>query len=393
MLPISRRTMLSASAAGLLAGRAQFGFSPASSASVPELIVDEVKTISLQSDRYHGWPTMIRRQNGELLVVCSGGRETHVCPFGRVELIRSFDDGQTWTYARTLLDGPIDDRDAGILETAAGTLLATTFSSLAYEPTLTRAIATAQQGKPTMTADRLARWRAAHGRIADGQHSNHLGCWMLRSDDGGLNWSPAYRVPVNSPHGPTNLSDGRLFYAGVALWEKNRQVGFSTSADDGNTWAPLTKLPIRAGDDASSYHELHAVEAANGRLIVQIRNHNKKNNRETLQTHSTDGGKTWAEPHSIGVWGLPSHLLKLSDDRLLMTYGHRRTPLGNQARISNDHGQTWSDAMVLNGDASSGDLGYPSSVEISPGHFATVWYEKLKGNALAQLRMAKWRLT
>ena len=393
MLPISRRTMLSASAAGLLAGRTQFGFSSAPSAFVPEFIVDEVKTISLQSDRYHGWPTMIRRKNGELLVVCSGGRETHVCPFGRVELIRSFDDGQTWTYARTLLDGPIDDRDAGILETAAGTLLATTFSSLAYEPTLTRAIAAAQQGKPTMPADRLARWRAAHGRIADGQHSNHLGCWMLRSDDGGLNWSPAYRVPVNSPHGPTNLSDGRLFYAGVALWEKGRPVGFSTSADDGNTWTPLTKLPIRVGDDASSYHELHAVEAANGRLIVQIRNHNKKNNRETLQTHSTDGGKTWAEPHSIGVWGLPSHLLKLSDDRLLMTYGHRRAPLGNQARISNDHGQTWSDAMVLDGDASSGDLGYPSSVEISPGHFATVWYEKLKGNALAQLRMAKWRLT
>lgn len=393
MLPISRRTMLSVSAAGLLAGRTQFGFSPAPSASVPEFIVDEVKTISLQSDRYHGWPTMIRRKNGELLVVCSGGRETHVCPFGRVELIRSFDDGQTWTYARTLLDGPIDDRDAGILETAAGTLLATTFSSLAYEPTLTRAIAAAQQGKPTMLDDRLARWRAAHGRIADGQHSNHLGCWMLRSDDGGLNWSPAYRVPVNSPHGPTNLSDGRLLYAGVALWEQGRQVGFSTSADDGNTWTPLAKLPIRVGDDASSYHELHAVEAANGRLIVQIRNHNKKNNRETLQTHSTDGGKTWAEPHSIGVWGLPSHLLKLSDDRLLMTYGHRRAPLGNQARISSDHGQTWSDAMVLNGDASSGDLGYPSSVEISPGHFATVWYEKLKGNALAQLRMAKWRLT
>ena len=76
-----------------------------------------------------------------------------------------------------------------------------------------------------------------------------------------------------------------------------------------------------------------------------------------------------------------------------MTYGHRRAPLGNQARISNDSGQTWSDAMVLYGDASSGDLGYPSTVEISPGHFVTVWYEKLKGNALAQLRMAKWRLT
>ena len=60
--------------------------------NAPSFHVGEIKTISLQADRYHGWPTMIRRKNGELLVVCSGGRETHVCPFGRVELIRSFDD-------------------------------------------------------------------------------------------------------------------------------------------------------------------------------------------------------------------------------------------------------------------------------------------------------------
>ena len=34
----------------------------------------------------------------------------------------------------------------------------------------------------------------------------------------------------------------------------------------------------------------------------------------------------------MGVWGLPSHLLRLRDGRLLMTYGYRRAPFGNQAR-------------------------------------------------------------
>ena len=104
-------------------------------------------------------------------------------------------------------------------------------------------------------------------------------------------------------------------------------------------------------------------------------------------------GKTWAEPYAIGVWGLPSHLLRLSDDRLMMSYGHRRAPLGNQARLSSDNGQTWSEPMVIDGDAASGDLGYPSTVETSPGKFVTVWYEKLKTSPLAQLRMARWRLT
>ncbi len=390
MAHMSRRTMLSASATALLATRVH---SVQAADKAPTFAVDEIKSISVQTDRYHGWPTLARRRNGELLVVCSGGRESHVCPFGRVELIRSFNDGETWTYARTLLDGPIDDRDAGVLETAQGTLLVSTFTSLAYEPGLQKAVAAAQQGSPTFSAQKLARWKAAHGRVAMGQHKDHLGCWLLRSEDDGRNWSPAYRVPVNSPHGPVNLSDGRLFYAGVDLWGPGRKVGWSTSADDGKTWTPLEEFPIRAGDDARQYHELHAIEAADGRLIVQIRNHNKTNHRETLQTHSVDGGKTWAEPYAIGVWGLPSHLLRLADDRLMMSYGHRRAPLGNQARLSSDNGQTWSEPIIFHGDATSGDLGYPSTVETSPGKFVTVWYEKLETSPLAQLRMARWRLT
>lgn len=384
---LTRRSMLAMSASGFALTRLNTAQADQS------LEVSEIKTISLQSDRYHGWPTLIRRKNGELVVVCSGGRETHVCPFGRVELIRSFDDGETWTYARTILDGPIDDRDAGILETAKGTLLVTTFTSLAYEPGLHKAEANAEQGKPTMPPEQLARWQAVHRRLPEGEHKKHLGCWMLRSEDGGLNWSPAYRVPLNSPHGPINLADGRLFYAGVALWEDGRKVGTSFSADDGKTWSPLAELPVRDGDDASNYHELHAVEAADGRLIVQIRNHNTANKGETLQAHTLDGGRTWAAPYAIDVWGLPSHLLRLSDDRLLMTYGHRRAPLGNQARISSDNGQTWSEAMIIYGDATSGDLGYPSTVEISPGKLVTVWYEKLKDSAFAQLRMARWQLS
>ncbi|MEZ6122840.1 MAG: sialidase family protein [Planctomycetaceae bacterium] len=363
---------------------------PAKGATDTGFEVHELKTISLQRDRYHGWPTLVQRKSGELLVVCSGGRESHVCPFGRVELIRSADHGQTWSYARTILDGPIDDRDAGIVETAQGTLLVTTFTSLAYEPELKKITAT--QNETDAAASRRQRWEAAHRRLPEGRHAEHLGCWMLRSDDDGLNWSAAYRVPVNSPHGPITLADGTLFYAGVALWEPGRRVGYCTSSDDGRTWSDLTELPVRAGDDGSKYHELHAVQAADGRILVQIRNHNSVNSGETLQTHSTDGGRTFSEPRSIGVWGLPSHLLKLSDGRLLMTYGHRRAPLGNQARLSDDHGQTWSAPLIISSDGSSGDLGYPSTAEIAPGRFVTMWYERLTNNPFAQLRQATWSL-
>ena len=176
------------------------------------------------------------------------------------------------------------------------------------------------------------------------------------------------------------------------LWQEPNSVGVCHSDDDGRTWTWLADIPTRPGDSHDDYHELHAVEAADGRLIVQIRNHSKTNERETLQTHSTDGGKSWAVPYSIGVWGLPSHLLKLRDGRLLMSYGHRRAPLGNQVRLSEDHGQSWSDAIVLYGEGTSGDLGSPSTVELENGTLLTVWYERLADKPGSQLRAARWKL-
>jgi hypothetical protein len=169
-------------------------------------------------------------------------------------------------------------------------------------------------------------------------------------------------------------------------------VGVCESTDDGVTWRWLAEIPPRTGDAVKNYHELHIVEASDKRLIAQIRNHNAANKGETLQTESEDGGKTWSAPHSIGVWGLPSHLLKLRDGRMLMSYGHRRAPFGNQARISTDHGRTWSDSMLISGDGIGGDLGYPSTIELADGTLLTVWYEKMKDVPKAVLRQARWKL-
>lgn len=340
------------------------------------------------SGHYRGWPTLTRRKNGELLLVCSGGREDHVCPFGRVELQRSQDEGRTWSFPRIVMDGPIDDRDAGVLETANGSILITTFTSLAYEPILRDR---AKAGDwPT---EKLKKWQAAHSRVsADGRQAA-LGVWMIRSTDGGVTFSRRYSPLVNSPHGPVQLSDGTLLYAGKELWHGDNRVGVSISRDDGQTWTWLAAIPTRAGDSHEHYHELHAVEAANGKLIVHIRNHNANNTGETLQCESDDGGKTWSTPRSIGVWGLPSHLLRLADDRLLMTYGHRRKPLGTQARVSKDHAQVWSESVIISGDGTSGDLGYPSTVQLPGGDLLSVWYERMAGSDKAVLRQARWNMS
>src|SRR5262249_30226227 len=210
----------------------QIGVAVTSARATSRARVDSITTISQQPVYYHGWPTLALRKSGELVVAYSGGREAHVCPLGRVELTRSSDAGQTWSWPEVILDSPIDDRDAGVCETAAGTLLVTTFTSLAYQPLL--------DGAKDWPAGRLANWQAANRRASEKQRRALLGTWMLRSTDGGMTWSAPFRVPLNSPHGPVTLKDGRLIYAGKQLWDAGRKVGVCESTDDGRTWRWLS---------------------------------------------------------------------------------------------------------------------------------------------------------
>jgi len=355
----------------------------------------ETKLISKQSEFYHGWPTLTRRQNGDLWLVWSGGRESHVCPFGQVQSMVSRDGGETWTWPRVLLDSAIDDRDSGVLETNKGTLIVTTFTSLAYQQSLKDGEmlykhTDREWQKKKLSAAQLARWNAADVRLSESEHKADLGEWCIRSTDGGLTWSPRIATVVNSPHGPIQLKDGRLLYAGKQLLTAEKRVGVSVSSNEGQSWDWLAEIPLRKGD-VQRYHELHAVEAGDGTLVAQIRNHNEEHKGWILQSESSDGGSSWSEPHPI-CYGFPSHLLKLRDGRLVMSYGYRRPPYGNRARVSADNGKSWGDEISLSEDGPNGDLGYPSTVEMGDGELLTVWYEASASTQLGVLRQAKWRL-
>ena len=55
------------------------------------------RVICRQDGNYLGWPTIASRSNGELLVVFSGDREEHACPYGKTQMIRSSDQGISWS--------------------------------------------------------------------------------------------------------------------------------------------------------------------------------------------------------------------------------------------------------------------------------------------------------
>jgi hypothetical protein len=48
--------------------------------------------------------------------------------------------------------------------------------------------------------------------------------------------------------------------------------------------------------------------------------------------------------------------------------------------------------MIISGDGTNRDLGYPSTVEFADGTLLTVWYEQKKESVNAVLRQARWKL-
>ena len=327
---------------------------------------------------YHGWPTILNAGNDRLMIVCSGNRQGHICPFGRVYLYTSEDGGRTWSAPVRLSKGPLDDRDAGIIKAQDGSLLVNYFTSIRF----------------LESPDQPPSWETVEEKTTLADLKREHGFFMVRSTDGGRTWSEKYAVPVNNVHGPALLNDGSLLWVGREIGNAilqakkgNRNIAVR-STDNGLTWQFVSELPVVPGQRATDWHEFHAVQAPDGTVIAQFRNHTEPE-IATWQTESRNGGLTWTIPHYV-CYGFPTHLLNLPDGRILMAYGYRKEPYGNRFRISSDNGKSWSGEAILSDDGEDWDLGYPSSALLSDGSIVTAWYQSRSG--IASLRVKQWRL-
>ncbi|HTL29792.1 MAG TPA: DUF4838 domain-containing protein, partial [Tepidisphaeraceae bacterium] len=91
---------------------------------------------------YQAFPDICRLRNGDLLAVFYAGYG-HVslaaddCPNGgRICMVRSSDEGKTWTAPEVLFDDPDDNRDPHIAQLDDGSLVCTFFSWSSTEPPL-----------------------------------------------------------------------------------------------------------------------------------------------------------------------------------------------------------------------------------------------------------------
>lgn len=357
------------------------------------------RTICREDGRYIGWPTVCRLKNGELLAVFSGDRDAHVCPWGKVQLIRSTDEGETWSKPVTIANGPIDDRDAGVVQLPNGDVVVTWFTSMAWAAN-----------------KKNAAWQRHLEKIDPKVIADAMGNFLIRSTDNGHTWSKPQKLSgyEQTPHGPIVLKDGSLLQigrrstrpdAGARDRFEKTIVTVAKSVDGGRSWKVLCpEIPAMAGenDKPSRFHEPHVAELADGTLVGLVRYHGtegegaRPGNGYMRTTFSQDGGRTWTPMKATPLLGLPPHLLTLDDGKLLCVYGRRlgRPGFGEFACLSDDGGRTWDVAheIVLK-PAANGDLGYPATCKLANGDLLTVYYQQEAPGGKTVLMATKWRVT
>lgn len=296
---------------------------------------------------YEAFPDVCRLSDGRLMCVFYAGYDHVALPNeqlpkgGRIAYCLSSDEGRTWTEARTLFDGPDDDRDPSIVQLASGRLICNFFS-----------LRRADGASPPWTG---------------------LGTWMVYSDDLGATWSEPRLITADyycsSPI--RELSDGRL---ALGLYKETDGLSHGAvafSEDGGMTWgAPAdidnNGMPLDAETDLIELKDgaLHAAQRSAGETMAW--------------SESRDGGKTWSVSAPYGFPGHAPYLHRTLNDVILLAHRLPQTSL----HYSLDEAKTWSENVLVDDFIGS----YPSMVNLKDGTVLIVYYEEGAGSNIRAKR-------
>jgi len=137
------------------------------------------------------FPVLTTAPDGSIVAVLRGGAG-HLGRAGRIDIVRSLDAGQTWTYPNIVADSDADDRNPGFGTSAKGTLVMSYARATSYDA----------DGNyfPCTPEDAHKYWTTM----------------VTRSFDSGLSWEDPYPLGIEdlssgSPFGKmVTLTDGTL---------------------------------------------------------------------------------------------------------------------------------------------------------------------------------------
>jgi len=329
---------------------------------------------------YCAFPSVIKRPNGELIVAFRRAPDrrmlgekgyTHTDPNSYLVLVRSKNDGITWTKEPELIYAHAfgGSQDPCLLQLRDKTLLCTS-----YGWTIVKSEVKSNLTKP----------------VAFSGDFIFLGGYILRSENGGKTWKGPYYPPaipsefkINALGVPLpafnrgalyEARDGRILWV-VASSDPETQTRTEThlivSEDKGLTWK--YSCPV-ARDEKVTFNETSVYETPKGDIVAFLRTANLED--QACITRSTDGGKSFEPWQKMGFQGHPLNALRLPDKRVLLTYGYRHKPFGIRARILNPECTDYltSEEIILRDDGGNSDIGYTWPVMLDKKRVLVVYY-------------------
>ena len=373
---LTRAARFAAAAALLALGACDNPFDDGERPLDPTVLVDRM----VVADSAHSaFPHALRLDDGDILVSWRAGAG-HMYPPARLMMARyRYVDGQV-RHVETgeLFDTPGEnEREASLAQLRDGTVLASLFTgyyvdrgTYPLDEFWYLVVLRSKDGARTWSDTSLV--RAADIRTATGR---------------GFMWL-ALRAPV------VELEGGELLLPiyGMLQGDRRHSNHVLRSSDGGLTWRYGAQI-ARDGKQGTDYNETSLLDTGGGGVLAMFRSEDGY----LRQSQSGDGGRTWSALRKTRVWGIPPHLLTLSDGRVLLSRGYRRDRRGVRYSLSYDGGRTWDPGIegVLEGGADNVDCGYPSTVELDDGSLWTVYYTSDRpggGELVATVRAVHYRI-
>ena len=344
--------------------------------------------VSRNSGFYAAFPSIVSRPDGELLVAFRRAPErrrlgvsscTHVDPNSYLVLVRSPDQGRSWSAQPELIYAhPMGgSQDPCMVQLDDGSLLVTSYFHILLPCSGVAALERAEPGKIYYDNKETYGWPSTPG-----------GGYLMRSADNGRTWQGPIIPPQLADQLPglcglpsplmnrgamVQARDGRLYwivYTHPKTSPGRTRLDLVVSEDRGLTWR---HEGIVAVDDRVAFNETSLVETAAGELVAFVRTEGLDG--RTVVVRSKDYGRTWKHWEDTGFFGYPHHGLRLKDGRVFLVYGYRQKPFGIRARVLDPECRDFAAReIVLRADGGGGDLGYPWSCLTRDGRILVVYY-------------------
>jgi hypothetical protein len=261
------------------------------------------------------FPTIVKLANGELICGFNVGGGPEVT--GGSDWSRSVDNGVSWSHEGTILprtEEPVTVNTMRLSRTAGG-----------------KVIAYGQRNYPR------------NGEVKFGTLINEPVFCVADSDC--RQWSEErviphhHSCPIEVSNPVVVLTDGRWLAPAALLTDKahlGEKVVVWESADEGKSWDnEYTVFSDPAGE--KGFFEQKIIETIPGDLFafawtVELGTYKDLNNHYAV---STDGGRSWSQPHQTSITGQTLTPLWLGGDNFLLVYNYRQSPQGVKIAIAN----------------------------------------------------------